>query len=249
MQRSTSVTGERSTGVLRYTFVPGRTIRFEAELELVMDVRTEPGGPMERLHAEISGDWDFEVVRVEDGTAMVALHPRNVDFWVKSDSTLDEDSVSDPLAGLPPAFLLDTFGNTTPLEDLTGNLLLRPDDTNAAPFIVEALFPLYSEASVEPGDTWEVRLEHGTRARIEPGKAQCTYLELRQDERGNHEPVIGHRYAYQWSLADGLEGRTGFEAVTRVSLADGWPRQVDGKVEIHQVDSHTVVHVKARRIR
>ncbi len=246
MQRSTSVTGEKSTTVLRYELVPGRTVRFEVELDLLVDVQTEDQD--DRLHAEITGDFDFEVVRVDGGTALVRLHPRNIDYWVKSDSSLDEEAVSEPLAGLPPAFLLDPRGNTSPLQDTTGKLLLRPDDTNAAPFIVEALFPLYAEEAVEPGDEWEVLLDHGTRARMDPGHAQCAYVELEQDEHGHQEPVIRHAYAYEWRLPEGQEGATAYQAITRVAARDGWPRQVEGQVEIRQRGSVSVVRIRARRL-
>lgn len=247
MDHRTRVTADKDATLLRYRLTPGSTAQYEVRLDLHMEIRMQADADPDLLDAQITTDLDFEVVRPADGdAAVVRVHGRNTSMWVTSESTLDEDDVSEPLSGLPVAILLDDRGNSVPLADTMGRDVAPTDDTNAAPFVLKAMLPLYSKHPVAPGDEWQVRNEHGTTGHVDPGETSCVYVSVDQSD-GWLEPVIRHRYAYQWSLADGERGATAYAADTRVSTRDGWPRQVTGEVEIDRHFGRTTVRIHADR--
>lgn len=249
MDHSSRVTSHQSASKLRYRLKAGSTLQYDLRFDLAMEIRTHPDSEPETLDAEITATLDLEVVRAEDDRpAVVRLNPRDVGWYVRSSSTLDEEAVSDPLSGLPPAFLLDPQGRSTPLADTGGREIAPTDDRNAAPFILKALLPLYAADEVTPGDHWELELEHGSIGQPEPGSTRCEYLRIEQDDAGYLEPVIRHTYGTTWALSD-EQGATAYTAETRISLRDGWPTAVRGRVEIDRHFGRTVVQLTATRNR
>jgi len=247
MEHRTRVSAADNASVLRYRLTPGSTAQYEVRLDLHMEIRTSPDEDPQVLDAQITTDIDFEIVTAaDDDTAVVRVHGRNTSMWVTSESTLSEDDVDEPLSGLPKAILLDNRGNSVPLADTMGHEIAPTDDTNAAPFILKAMLPLYSEKPVVPGAEWDVRNEHGTLGLADPGDTHCLYLSCEHDANGWLEPMIRHRYAYQWSQ-EGERGATAYMADTRVSTRDGWPRDVRGEVEIDRHFGRTTVRVHASR--
>jgi hypothetical protein len=224
MDHRTRVSTKDQASVLRYKLTPGSTAQYEVRLDLHMEIRPAPDADPETLEAQITTDIDFEVVMApDDEPAVVRVHERNTSMWVTSESTLAE-------------------------ADMTGHEVAPPDDTNAAPFILKAMLPLYAENAVTPGEEWDVRSEHGTVGHQDPGDTHCLYVSVEHDPAGWVEPVIRHRYAYQWSQ-EGERGATAYAADTRVSTRDGWPREVRGEVEIDRHFGRTTVRVTATRRR